>query len=123
MTATVKSAAITRERAFAARPVKTRVLGMEQVGKGDVRIRVMLAPRAWLRFLGAPREVERAFVLDPLGLEVYNVCDGATPVGDIVAGFARRHQVSSAEAERSVTTFLKTLMKKGLVVMAMEDPA
>jgi len=123
MKAPATPASLARERAFAARPAKTPVLGIEQAGKGDVRIRVMLAPKAWLRFLGAPRQVERSFVLDPLGLDVYNACNGATTVADIATGFARRHQVSVAEAERSVTTFLRILMKKGLVVMAMEKPS
>jgi hypothetical protein len=67
--------------------------------------------------------VERSFGLDVLGREVYEACDGRTKVKEIIHGFAKTHRVSLSEAEVSVTTFLKTLMTKGLVYMAVDKNA
>jgi len=77
----------------------------------------------WLRIVGGPKEIERTFRLDPIGLEVYEACDGETAVNTIIRRFSRKHRVSEAEAEVAVTTFLKTLIMKGLVVIEVDRPS
>jgi len=109
-----------RGAALAARPEAAPLVRCEERENGGALVTVRLARRRWLRWLGGPDEVEQSFGLDALGREVYEACDGKSSVRKIIRDFAARHKVSPAEAEIAVTTFLKTLMAKGLVVMAVD---
>lgn len=104
---------------MAARPSRLPFIRQKRVGE-KLHVTVMLRRTGWMRWLGGPEEVERTLALDPMGQEVYEACDGRTSVQKIVRQFASRHTVSVAEAEAAVTAFLQTLMKKGLVAMAIE---
>jgi hypothetical protein len=75
----------------------------------------------WQRFLGADKLCERTFGLDAYGREVYHACDGEHSVRAIIQHFARKHRLDRAEAELNVTTFLKTLIGKGLVGIPLQD--
>lgn len=109
-----------RRTALTARPEAVRVARREMQVDGRLLITVERASPGWLRLLGGRERVEHTMRLDALGIEVYEACDGKRPVADIVRDFARRHRISEAEAEISVTAFLKTLVAKGLIVMALD---
>jgi hypothetical protein len=111
---------IERGAALAAVPVR---VPPERTEEKDGKLYVTMKFRrpGWQRFLGADRKCERSFGLDAYGQEVYACCDGETRVKDIVGAFAREHHLSKAEAETAVTTFLRTLMSKGLVGMAVPE--
>jgi hypothetical protein len=104
---------------MAARPRKLPFIRRREVD-GKLQVTVTIIRPGWARWLGGPGEVERTLALDSLGREVYDACDGRTRVAKIVRDFASRHKVSVAESEAAVTTFLQTLMKKGLVEMAID---
>lgn len=116
-----KAPRIDRRTALSFRPVKLPVLGREDLPGGRARVKVSLVTPRWVRLLGGRAEMERTFGLDALGREVYDMCDGRTEVSGMVRRFARSHKISVPEAELSVTTFLKTLMSKGLVGMTPKD--
>ncbi len=86
-----------------------------------MRVTVRIRRAGWTRWLGGDEQIERTFALDPLGREVYDACDGRTAVRQIVRRFAAAHKVSVAEAEASVTVFLKTLMSKGLIAVEVDQ--
>jgi hypothetical protein len=104
---------------MAGRPKRLPFLRQEEIG-GKLRVTVRLQRAGWLRWLAGSGEVERTFALDALGREVYDAADGSRTAQVIVREFATRHKVSVAEAELAVTTFLRTLMRKGLVAMLVE---
>jgi len=108
---------ISRSEAMRSKPSKLPVIGVQDFGKNELRVRVRLRHRRWIKWLGGPSDYERSFVLDRFGREVYESCDGRTKVEDIVEKFSAKHKVSTAEAEISVTTFLKTLISKGLIAV------
>jgi len=110
---------ISREEALRACPAQPPVLRAEPAG-GDLRVTVQCQRPRWQVLLGAGAFCEHTFVLDPLGCEVYAACDGRTPVTAIINAFATRHRVSAAEAELSVTQYLRTLMRRGLVAMQVK---
>jgi len=104
---------------MSARPRKLPFIRRRDID-GKLHVTVMIARPGWARWLGGPGEIERTLALDSLGREVYDACDGRTSVARIVRDFAARHKVSVAESEVAVTMFLQTLMKKGLVEMAID---
>ncbi len=110
-----------RQRAFTARPEQLPVVSRKETDNGGLSLRVRLTPRAWLRWLkGSEQPVERTFNLDHLGREVYEACDGKTNVKAMIRNFAKAHNISVAEAEISVSTFLRTLVQKGIVAIAID---
>ena len=116
-----KKPRLERSEALSSRPVKLPVLTREDLPGGRAQVKVTLAAPRWVRLLGGKEETERTFGLDVLGREVYDMCDGRTNVSGIVRRFGAAHKISQPEAELSVTTFLKTLMSKGLVAMAARE--
>ena len=86
-------------------------------------MRVRVESARWQQWLGGGSRVERDFILDRLGREVYDACNGETDVRAIAAAFAETHQVSLAEGELSVSAYLKTLTSKGLVAIALPREA
>lgn len=110
---------IDREAALRGRPVRGEILGEEQK-HGKLHLIVEHERPRWQRILGGERRCRRTFALDAPGQEVYHLCDGRNSVGDIVRIFGKGHHLSMADAETSVTAFLRTLMSKGLVGMEMD---
>jgi hypothetical protein len=111
---------LSREAALNATPVRTASVSREERGE---KLYVSLAydrPR-WQRLLGADARCRRTYGLDAYGREVYEACDGKTSVDRIVRRFARNHKLSRAEAETAVTTFMRVLMSRGLVVIRMRN--
>lgn len=108
---------ISRQAAMGSRPAKLPIVRREERDNGAARITVLLQRPGWTRLLGGGGQYERTFGLDAFGCEVYDACDGHKRVEAIVRQFAAGHKISLAEAEVSVTTFLRTLMAKGLVAM------
>ncbi|HBC88456.1 MAG TPA: hypothetical protein DCZ94_16025 [Lentisphaeria bacterium] len=115
----VKSSSIDRSAALNACPIRTNAVKVEEK-KEKVYVTVLFQRPKWQRWLGAEEECRRSFGLDKYGAEVYHACDGDTPVRKIVDKFARNHKLSIAEAEMSVSTFIQTLLIKGLIVMEVQ---
>jgi hypothetical protein len=112
-------AGLTRARVLSAVPMQLPVVSRTEVGGGELKVRVRVQSARWQQWLGAGRQMEREFILDRLGREVYDASDGQADVQTIAAAFAAAHQVSQAEGELSVSAYLKTLTAKGLVAIAL----
>jgi hypothetical protein len=106
-----------RELSLQAKPAKTPTSHALPRKDGGLNVTVELERPRWQVFLGADATAERTFGLDPYGKCVYELCNARRSVKQIIKDFARRQSLSRAEAELSVTSFLKTLMSKGLIVM------
>lgn len=89
---------------------------------GKLRVTVKMRPGRWQRFLGAGATIDRTFGLDKYGQQVYEACDGARSVSQIISLFAHQTHVSLPEAETAVTKFVHTLLCKALVAIEMEKP-
>jgi hypothetical protein len=111
---------INRETALDARPVRRAALETARDADGALRLAFDFARPSWQCRLGAPAKARRTFVLDELGAEVYELCDGKNSVGSIAEMFAVRHKVSLGEAEHSVSEYLKTMLKKGIIMMEVD---
>lgn len=109
-----KNLSIVRDTAMSACPVRRPPVKTEEKN-GKLYVTVEFERPRWQRILGSDRLCRRTFGLDEYGQEVYDACDERTPIGRIIGHFAEAHHLSVAEAEMSVTAFLKTLISKGLV--------
>ena len=116
-------AELDRDAALGAKPEQAPCVRREDREHGRLTVTVMLPRAGFLKWITGSGDVERTFGLDVLGREVYEACDGRTKVKEIIRKFARTHRLSLPEAEVSVTTFLKTMMTKGLVMMAVDKKA
>lgn len=111
---------ITRQQAFSARPLAVTVLRRQSLPDGGQRLTIAATPSRFARLiLRAPDSIERQFELDSVGAGVFDQCDGSRSVAQIVERFATDHGVDAHEAQRAVTAFLQTLIRKGLVTMAI----
>lgn len=109
-------------RSMLARPARAPRVGVKEREDGGLLVTVLLQRPRWQRLLGGEGTMERSFGLDAVGRQVYEWCDGRSTVADLVRRFAQEKRVHPAEAEAAVTTFLRTLVGKGLVVMEIEKP-
>ena len=102
-------------------PLALPTLSREPATDGGLRVTVEYERPAWQRRLGAGARGRRTFELDPLGHEVYATCDGTRTVGHLIRDFAALHRVSLAEAEISITSYLRTLTTKGIVALVAPE--
>ncbi len=112
-----KTPQLTREQALSARPVRNPNLKWSKNDDDEV---VIVLPRrndttgkflAWMFFVPESRPL----ALDDVGSFVWEHCDGAHTVSDLVAALAAEYKVGKREVEISLTTYLQTLGKRGMV--------
>lgn len=111
---------VDRSSALSGRPERLPFIRREETAEGGMQVTVKLVRPRWQRWLGGTGEIERTFRLDCLGRQVYEACNGKTNVKAIIKDFAADHKISLPEAEESVTMFLRTMMMKGLIGVAVD---
>lgn len=113
-----QQAKLGRKAAFKARPLATDIVSREPLPNGGEKITFWVRPGRMHRvLLRLPERVQRSFEFDPLGIDLINQCDGKTTVRAIIRRFVEVHNLDEHEAEKAVTTFLRTLMQRGIVSM------
>ncbi len=112
---------LTRGQAYDARPIGIDTLGRKPLPRGGKRLVVPFRPRGYQRWLmRVPADATRQVDLDAPGLEVFDMCDGKNTVRRIVKKFARHHKMDEHEAEVAVVAFIRSMIKRGLVYVAVE---
>ncbi len=108
---------LTRDQAMSARPVRNPSLQWKENDDGNV---VVILPRrddiagkllGWLFMVPQQKPLE----LDELGTTVWMACDGLNDVGDVVEILAKKYKLNKREVEVSLTEFLRTLGKRGMI--------
>ena len=116
-----KKSQLTREQSLSARPIQNKAV---QVSRDDTGLICISIPRRkawWVDLLARVFFVpgEKRVGLDEIGSYVWDLCDGTNDVRSIIAQFQKRYQLNRKEAEVSLTTFLRTLAARRLVVIAV----
>ena len=113
-------------RTLEAVPIRNSAARLVERGEGELclavpvrRPRWMVPPISWVVPLAAERRVR----LDRLGCEVWDLCDGRRSVEEMVDAFAARHALSFHEARVAVTGYLRELLRRGLLAVAMGQSA
>ena len=111
----------TPEEVLLSRPVRNAAMSTEPTEEGGLRIIIERRPEWWVKVLSAflPIPKRRPVDLDPLGKEVWELCDGEHTLREMVKAFQERHMLSRAEAEWSLRTYLRDLAKRNLVAIAV----
>lgn len=112
------------ERMLLALPIRNNSATAEGYGAEAVELTVprrrpkYLKPLSWLVKVRPTRTI----VLDRLGTQIWQSCDGQRTVEQIVDGFAQAHRLSFHEARTAVTGYLRELIERGALAIAMPPP-
>lgn len=115
-----KTREFSRHDALATKPMRLVEPEIVDLGNGSVKLKVKLksgGAKRWIFRL--PEGATKTFELDSLGLMVWESCDGRTSVQQIIRKLARTYKLNLREAEVPTVRFLQTLVKKGLIGMAV----
>ncbi|MFP4105425.1 MAG: PqqD family peptide modification chaperone [Phycisphaerae bacterium] len=75
-----------------------------------------IAPRSGFLGFMFRDTVPKKYEFDQLGKEVFEACDGKKRLSALAKDLAKRHNITQAEAELSVISFVRTLADRSLVV-------
>lgn len=112
--------AINRKQMLMSTCVATRTLNVKRSKDGLVTLGVPLrAPPLLRKILGrhAGETSERDIELDEIGSVVWEMCDGKTTIRNMIQHLSERYKLNRKEAEVSLTAFIRSLAKKGLVAI------
>ena len=116
-----KPTPLARAMAMNSKPLAV-TLPTEEGEDGGLVLLIAIPNARWHVKFSGRRETIKRFVLDRYGRDVYQRCDGKTPLLTIVERFAKANRLGIPEAEVAVITFLKTLVGKRLVRLQAEAP-
>jgi hypothetical protein len=112
----------TRPQVLAAKPVRLVDDVPEPDGAGGGRLKIKMRQTRWAgMFFKIPEGATKTFELDEVGLLVWNLCDGKTPVRQIIEKVAAKCGITPREAEVSTFAFMQTLVKKSLLGLAVDE--
>jgi len=123
--AKTKKPTVTREQMLDSSAAINTALRQERGDGGLVRLGVPLQTSPLLRWfpkLAAKAGGERRVELDEVGSFVWEMCDGETTVRRMIARLADEFKLNRKEAEVSLTAYLQTLARKGLVSLLVPRP-
>lgn len=112
-----KKPVLTREQALRARPVRNSMLEWRTSDDGETCLliprRKDFVGRVLGRMLRAPEHKE--IVLDEVGSDIWDLCDGQHSVEAIVSTAAKKYKITRRECETSVGMYLKVLSERKLI--------
>jgi hypothetical protein len=112
---------LSREQSLASVPLRNTAVDEEETDEGFARL---VAPRRqswWVRVMAKVFYVPESHrvTLDEIGTFVWRQCDGKHNVRDIIQALCKRYKLHRKEAEVSVVAYLRQLMKRGLLGIAV----
>ena len=120
-----KQPKIGREAMFKSKPVRNDQLTWEANEAGEVAVTLERGESWKVRVLSKLFWIpnQKTLVLDEIGSQVWNMCDGRTTVEAQIRKLSEVHKLNIKEAEISLLAYLKKLGQKGLVgfVVAKDD--
>jgi len=116
-----KKPKITKEQALEAVPFQNPRVEVEREASGKLilTVKVRRTPAMTLvsRLFFTPPQ--KRVALDQIGSWVWQRCDGKRTVRQLIDELGRRYKLNPREAEISLTTFLRSLGQRGLIVLAV----
>lgn len=119
----LQTQSLTRAEALACTPAILSGVTWQVLDSGTVRIEYPLELKPLLHAIFTrfnkeyTERLTKKLQLDELGSQVWLSIDGQRSVSEIIKEFATASTITSQEAELSVTTFLRELGKRGLIII------
>jgi hypothetical protein len=118
-----KPAPPSKAEVLRARPLRNPSVTWGPDNKGDMVIHIPLQRKRWAdrftRFMPFPET--RHILLDDIGADVWEMCDGEHTIDAIRRQLTARYQMNPKEAEASLIAHLQQLARRKLIV-ALADP-
>ena len=112
-----KQPQIGRDAMFKSKPVRNDQLEWEKTDDDEISVTLTRGDgwkaRVLSKIFWIPET--RSLVLDQIGAQVWEMCDGRTTVEAMIKRLSKNHQLNLKEAEISLLAYLKKLGQKGLV--------
>ena len=117
-----KQPKIGREAMFKSKPTRNEGLDWERNAEDEITITLKRSDTLKVKVLSKLFWVpeRRTLVLDQIGSEVWQMCDGRNSVETIIDSLQEKHKLNAKEAEISLLTYLKKLGQKNLVGFVVE---
>ena len=64
--------------------------------------------------------LRKTIVLDEVGAQIWDLCDGQRNVEDIIDEFSQAHRLSFHEARVAATNYVKSLVQRGALAVAVQ---
>jgi hypothetical protein len=115
-----------RKQALAGRPVRNPDLPYQRQENGEVAITLRRRRDLLTRLLSLlfviPRQ--KQVVLDDVGADIWELCDGEHTVEELIASIASKYKLEPREAEVSLLNYLRQLGRRRLIgiLVTKEDP-
>ena len=103
-------------RNTAARAVENQENGVTVYVK-QKRPGFMVPPLSWI----VPFRPERSVTLDGIGARVWRWCDGTRTVEEVIDLFRGTYSLTFHEARAAVTGYLRMLIKRGILAVAIQE--
>ena len=112
-----KQPKIGREAMLNSKPTRNDTLEWSKNEEEEVVITLRRAENTRVKLLSKLFWVpeKRTLVLDQIGSQVWDMCDGRTTVQAMIRRLSEAHKLNQKEAEISLLTYLKNLGRKRLV--------
>jgi len=112
---------LTRQQALSALPVRNLSLSSQRTENGETEITIPRREdwvgRLLVLIFFAPRE--RKVILEAIGSDIWEMCDGQHSVAQMVEALMAKHKLNRREAEASLTEYLRRLGKRRLIAFAI----
>ena len=117
-----KQPKIGREAMFKSKPVRNDQVEWEKNDDGEIHVTLTRGDSWKVRTLSKIFWIPKTktLVLDEIGAQVWDMCDGRTTVEAIIKRLSKTHQLNLKEAEISLLAYLKKLGQKGLLGFAVD---
>lgn len=117
-----KQPRISREAMFNSKPARNSQLEWKTNKDDEVTITLRRADTTKVKVLSKIFWVpeKRTLVLDEIGSQVWNMCDGRTSVAAMIKRLCETHKLNAKEAEISLLSYLRTLGRKNLLGFLVE---
>lgn len=108
---------IGREAMLKSKPARNEALTWEKNDNDEVVITIERREDWKARILSKIFWIppSRTMMLDQIGTQVWDMCDGKTTVDAMIRKLSKDHKLNLKEAEVSLLTYLKSLGKKHLI--------
>lgn len=116
-----KPPSLPRRELLRSKPVRNSKLTWEENSDHEAVLAIPRRRTWWLNLVARVFYVpsKRTVVLDKIGSQLWLMCDGQHTVDQVINKIREQYKLERKEAEVSTLTYLKQLMEKGLIGLAV----